>query len=297
MKSLKETYEEKSSLIAEAVDVAQLKEAVKVMDQIDALIPEGCNQFKAASQKARDELQKSIAGGMIQKAKELINNPFESALVLATCISEGLKGSLEIVNLYVGPETKTSEESIYSTIPQPDKKKRLIASLIKAFEPTKALANNPLAKIGIVKVPYVQNLGTAVTELVNTSNYKKLEEAATKATNVASSTKKTTTASAADIKPESGTSTSATSNKTTGSDKTASTSGTKTSQSTSQTTGNSQQQGAERELPAPEKISKIKSAPGLAKNAFNAEVLGKLSNAQIKSNFKAIADSLGIKIT
>lgn len=297
MKSLKETYEEKSSLIAEAVDVAQLKEAVKVMDQIDALIPQGCNQFLAASQKAREELQKSIAGGIIQKAKELINNPFESALVLATCISEGLKGSLEIVNLYVTPEAKSSEESVYSTIQQPDKKKRLVASLVKAFEPTKALANNPLAKIGIVKVPYVQNLGAAVTEFVNVCNYKTLEEAATKATNIASSTKKTATAAATDMKPESGTSSSTTSNKTTGTAKTSSTSGTKSTQATDQTTGNSQSQGAERELPPAEKINKIKAAPGLAKNAFNPEELGKLSNAQIKSNFKAIADSLGIKIT
>lgn len=294
MKTLKEKYEVGQSLIKEEVDSAQLKQAIKILDLIDAAIPEGSAQFKAAAQKSRTELQNSLSGGVLQKAKELVTNPLQNALILSTCIVQGLTAAPDILKLYMAPDAQKSDESIGTLVTDEGKKKKLINTMIKSFEPSKALANNPLAKIGLTKVPYVANLNQAVLEIVTNSSFSDVEEASKKAITAAGETKK---ASPKAAEPQSGTAKTGASSKSSSTQTTGNTKQSDTSTKTNQTTGNAQDQdGQQGDLPQAEKIKRISTTAGVNKNAFNSEELSKMSNSEIKANFNAIAKSLGINL-
>jgi len=297
MKTLKEKYEVGQLIIKEEIDSAQLKQAIKILDLIDAAIPEGSNQFKAAAAKARTELQNSLSGGVLQKAKELVTNPLQNSLILSTCIVQGLTAAPDILKLYMGPDAQKSDETIAVLVSDAGKQKKLINTMIKSFEPSKALANNPLAKIGLTKVPYVANLNQAVLEIVTNSSFKQVEEASKKAITAAGETKKASPAAASSNEPQSGTAKTGESSKSSKTSTTGNTKQSDTSTKTNQTTGNAQDQdGQQGDLPQAEKIKRISTTAGVNKNAFNSEELSKMSNSQIKANFDAIAKSLGINL-
>ena len=112
LKTLKEKYEQKYSLITEEINTAQLKQAIKILDLIDAAIPDGSNQFKLAAQKSRTELQNSLSGGVLQKAKELVTNPLQNSLILSTCIVQGLSASPDILKLYLTQKIKKAMKKL-----------------------------------------------------------------------------------------------------------------------------------------------------------------------------------------
>ena len=295
MKTLKEKYEVGQLIIKEEIDSAQLKQAIRILDLIDAAIPEGSNQFKAAAAKSRTELQNSLSGGVLQKAKELVSNPLQNALILSTCIVQGLTAAPDILKLYMGPDAQKSDEKISVLVSDAGKQKKLINTMIKSFEPSKALANNPLAKIGLTKVPYVTNLNQAVLEIVTNSSFSEVEEASKKAIAAAGETKKASPKAASE--PQSGTAKTGASSKSSSTQTTGNTKQSDTSVKTSQTTGNAQDQDEQQgDLPQAEKIKRISTTAGVNKNAFNSEELSKMSNSQIKANFTAIAKSLGINL-
>lgn len=306
-KTLKETYNERQllearniSLVLEALDAQKVGEIANAIDALERLIPQDkMGTFYAAVDAAKNELSKTLTGGVLTKAKQAITQPVSKAVALADGLKAGFRMLPQLLKTFVPQDKQNVDDTLDNLIPDPAKKQEFIKAFSNAIRPSGIVA--ALGKLfGGGGVPFLKNVDAAVAEMMQ--NMKKND-----LVNLSRTTAQAPQTISPDVAKELQTQAQGqgeTKPGTKPAEQTVQAAAPQATQATQSSQETQPTQPAEGTLGSDQKPdANVAAKRDVAiqravrnRNAFNSQVLGSLPNAEVAADMKAIAKILGIKL-